>query len=146
MSEDEIYQAKLIVDGFEEREVMTIDYSFTQATDIECQPSGIPRGGEIKLKVKARNDGNVELFKWMIEKDLEKDGTITIPNTTDGSTMQTINFEQAFCVKYDLHWEEQTDTSKPLAYTETISLACKTISVGELPYNNDWELDDKDEK
>lgn len=35
----------LKVDGFKDREVLKVDYSFTQATDTEGQMAGIPRGG-----------------------------------------------------------------------------------------------------
>ena len=42
---------KVEIDGYKEREVMMVTYEFDQATDIEGQMSGIPRGGQIKLRV-----------------------------------------------------------------------------------------------
>lgn len=43
---------KLEVDGYKEREVMMVKYEFDQATDVEGQMSGIPRGGKINIRVK----------------------------------------------------------------------------------------------
>ena len=42
---------KLEVDGYKEREVMMVKYEFDQATDVEGQMSGIPRGGKINIRV-----------------------------------------------------------------------------------------------
>ena len=43
---------QLSVTDFETREVMMIDYQFTQTVDREGQISGIPRGGRITIRVK----------------------------------------------------------------------------------------------
>ena len=50
---------QLSVTDFETREVMMIDYQFTQTVDREGQISGIPRGGRITIRVKAMNDGKI---------------------------------------------------------------------------------------
>ena len=46
------------VKDFAEREVLLVNYDFSQETDREGQVSGIPRGGRLKIRVKALNDGN----------------------------------------------------------------------------------------
>ena len=43
----------LKVKDFENREVLMVDYKFNQATDREGQIAGIPRGGRLKVRVKA---------------------------------------------------------------------------------------------
>ena len=43
----------LEVKDFETREVMMVDYKFDQATDREGQIDGIPRGGQVTVRVKA---------------------------------------------------------------------------------------------
>ena len=48
---------KLEIDGYKEREVLMVTYAFDQATDVEGQMAGIPRGGIITVRVKALNDG-----------------------------------------------------------------------------------------
>lgn len=63
---ENITPVQLSVKGFESREVMMIDYAFSQATDREGQISGIPRGGRINIRVKAMNDGNNQLLQWML--------------------------------------------------------------------------------
>ena len=54
----------LKVKDFENREVLMVDYKFNQATDREGQIAGIPRGGRLKVRVKAMNDGNSQLLQW----------------------------------------------------------------------------------
>ena len=56
----------LKVKDFENREVLMVDYKFNQATDREGQIAGIPRGGRLKVRVKAMNDGNSQLLQWML--------------------------------------------------------------------------------
>ena len=41
------------VDGYKDREVMLVTYEFEQETDVEGQMSGIPRGGKLRVRVKA---------------------------------------------------------------------------------------------
>ena len=38
------------VDGYKDREVMMVTYEFDQATDVEGQMAGIPRGGKITVR------------------------------------------------------------------------------------------------
>jgi len=36
------------IDGYKDREVLKVTYEFDQATDVEGQMAGIPRGGKIQ--------------------------------------------------------------------------------------------------
>ena len=38
----------MTIDGYKEREVLMVTYEFNQATDVEGQMAGIPRGGKIR--------------------------------------------------------------------------------------------------
>ena len=46
----------MTIDGYKDREVLMVTYEFNQATDVEGQMAGIPRGGKITVRVKALND------------------------------------------------------------------------------------------
>ena len=128
----------LYVDGFKEREVASVVYKFEQATDKEGQTTGIPRGGKITIKVKARNDGNCELLSWMCDKSLSKGGKIEYMNSSDATKkMKDVEFKGAYCVEFLEHWE---DTTKPedLAHWELITITCKEITNQSVTYENDW--------
>ena len=56
----------LQVADYVDREVLAVNYEFTQATDIEGQLAGIPRGGYINIRVKALNDGNNLQCNWCL--------------------------------------------------------------------------------
>ena len=124
---------KLSVDGFADREVMSVNYSFNQATDIEGQIAGIPRGGKITIRVKAMNDGNAELLNWMIAPHLAKKGKVEFLKTTDGSTMKTIEFEDAYCIDFTENWTDKE------GHWEQIQLSCRKIVNGPVNYELPWK-------
>jgi hypothetical protein len=97
----------LKVDGFADREVAMVDYAFNQSTDKDNQPSGVPRGGKVMLRVKALEDGNVELLHWMTSKTLSKKGSIEFMTAKDvDKKMKSIEFEDAYCIEFKEHWED----------------------------------------
>ncbi|MFR9650570.1 MAG: type VI secretion system tube protein TssD [Rikenellaceae bacterium] len=120
------------IDGYQEREVMMVSYEFDQATDVEGQMSGIPRGGKIELKVKAHNSGTPDLLAWMIERNLPKNGTITFSETKTGKVMKTIKFTNGYCVSFDEKWEDRK------GHYEQITITCQKIEFESVVFENDW--------
>ena len=120
------------IDGYKDREVMMVTYEFDQATDVEGQMSGIPRGGKITVRVKAMNDGTPDLLAWMIERNLPKNGQIDFLETKTGKAMKSIKFTNGYCVDFDEKWEDK------MGHFEEITISCKAIEVGSVKYENDW--------
>lgn len=123
---------KVEIDGYKEREVMMVTYEFDQATDIEGQMSGIPRGGQIKLRVKALNDGTPDLLAWMVERNLPKNGVVTFMETKTGKVMKTIKFTNGYCINFDEKWEDKK------GHFEEIVITCQKIEFGSVVFENDW--------
>lgn len=123
---------QLKVDGFTDREVMMVTYSFNQATDTEGQMAGIPRGGRITIRVKALNDGNPDLLKWMTSPNLGKNGSIVFNETKTGNQMKTIEFTDGYCVDYVEYWEDK------MGHYEEITISCREIKNGPVSYHNQW--------
>ena len=123
---------KIEIDGYKEREVMMVSYEFDQAMDIEGQMSGIPRGGQIVVKVKALNDGTPDLLAWMVERNLPKDGKITYMETKTGKEMKKIEFKNGYCINYEERWEDR------VGHIEQITITCKEIDFGGVKFENDW--------
>ena len=123
---------KLEIDGYKEREVLMVTYEFDQATDVEGQMTGIPRGGKITIRVKALNDGTPDLLAWMVERNLPKDGTITFLETKTGKEMKTIKFTKGYCVNFEEKWEDK------MGHYEEIVVTCQKIEFGNVVYENDW--------
>ncbi|MDO4949441.1 MAG: type VI secretion system tube protein TssD [Bacteroidales bacterium] len=123
---------KMEIEGYAEREVLSLDYTFSQATDIQGQMTGIPRGGFIHVVVKALNDGNPELMAWMVDPRLIKKGKISFNETTSGKKMKDIEFTDAYCVKYHERWEDNHE------HIEEITITCREIKFGNIAYENDW--------
>jgi len=123
---------KIEIDGYKEREVMMISYEFDQATDIEGQMAGIPRGGKLTVRVKALNDGTPDLLAWMVERNLPKNGTITFQETKTGKDMKKIKFTNGYCVNFEEKWEDKK------GHFEEIVITCKKIEFESVVFENDW--------
>ena len=123
---------KIEIDGYKERDVQMVTYEFDQATDVEGQMSGIPRGGLITVRVKALNDGTPDLLAWMVERNLPKNGTITFLETKTGKSMKTIKFTNGYCVNFEEKWEDKK------GHFEEIVISCQKIEFGSVVYENDW--------
>ena len=120
------------IDGYKDREVLMVTYEFDQATDVEGQMAGIPRGGKIQVRVKALNDGTPELMAWMCDRFLKKDGSIQFLETKTLKVMKEIKFSGAYCVDFEEKWEDK------LGHYEEILITCQNIEVGSVKFENEW--------
>lgn len=109
-----------------------VSYEFEQATDREGQATGIPRGGKVKLRLKALNDGKPEMLAWMVEPHMAKDVTIIFEETKAGKEMKRIEITGAYCVDYHENW---TDGKQ---HYEEIVLSCQHIKFGNVTFDNSW--------
>jgi hypothetical protein len=123
----------LEVKDFEPREVIMVDYKFDQATDIEGQLAGIPRGGKVTIRVKALNDGNNQLLSWMLDPTGPRDISIKFNNTIDGSAMKELKGTACYCVHYVEKWEDGEQ------HYEEIVVSCQQLENGPVSYVNPWK-------
>ena len=122
------------------RDVTWFQMKFEQAIDPDGQVAAVPRGGKIKIKMKALNDGNSDLLCWMIDKKQTHSGSIEFLNTTDGKLMKSYVFTDAYCVEYEEQWEDPT-RNNDLSHWEQITISCRTITnSGAMDFKNNWEL------
>ena len=117
---------------YKDREVQMVTYEFDQETDREGQMTGIPRGGKIRVRVKALNDGTPELMAWMCDRFLKKDGSIEFLETKTLKVMKEIKFSGAYCVDFEEKWEDK------LGHYEEILITCQNIEVGSVKFENEW--------
>lgn len=123
----------LKVDGFAEREVLKVSYGFERATDIEGQLAGLARGGRINIRMKALNDGNPEMYSWMTDKSMAKNGEIVFKETMGFTEMKKIELTGAYCIKLREIWEEGK------IHSEEIQIVCQKITfAGNVVFENKW--------
>ena len=120
------------VKDFTPREVLSVEYEFNRETDMEGQLAGIPRGGFIKIRVKALNDGNAELLGWMLDPTGPKDFELKYVSTVDDKAMKTISGKECYCIHFIEKWEEGK------GHFEEITLACKELDNAGAKYVNPW--------
>ena len=123
----------LQVDGYQDREVQKVEYSFNKATDDEGQLTGIVRGGKITFVLKALNDGNPDMLDWMVQRNLAKNGVIVFNETKTNSEMKKIEFTNAYCVNYKEDWQDKK------MHTETFTISCQSIKFTNIEYTNNWK-------
>ena len=126
-------RVSLQVKDFAEREVLMVDYKFEQATDREGQISGTPRGGRIKIRVKALNDGNVELLNWMLNSTDPRDVTINFFRTDSGDKMKEIKGTGCYCVHYKEYFGDGEE------HYEEIDIVCQVLENGSVKFDNPWK-------
>mgnify|MGYP006989042823 FL=1 len=130
---ENVTPVQLEVQDFEVREVMLVDYKFNQATDVEGQISGIPRGGKVTIRVKAMNDGNNQLLQWMLSPNDPRDMKVNFISTVDGAAMKSLEGTGCYCIHYTEKWEDGQQ------HYEEIEVVCQTLKNGPVAYNNPWK-------
>lgn len=126
----------LKADGITERQIIWMQYSLSQQTDVEGQPVGRTRGGKIKLRVITPKDGNTDIISWMCDMTASKNGTITIP-ALGGGDLKTIIFKDGFVVEYS----ETYDRDKTTVLIEEFTISAKKIRIGSAIHDNNWSLE-----
>jgi hypothetical protein len=121
------------VKDFAPREVLMVDYKFTQATDREGQIAGLPRGGIITVRVKALNDGNAQLMQWILNPTDPRDVNIKFQNTIDGKDMKTLKGTACYCIHYKEYWADGEE------HYEEVNIVCQKLENGPIVYDNPWK-------
>lgn len=130
--------AKFKADGITERQVVSAKYTLEQQTDKEGQPVGRVRGGKITVTVKSLPDGNSELFDWMCNPYVNKDGHLSFPNRHNDE-MKRLIFKEAYMVGYTETYDFTNDDHRQL---EQFVITAKEISIGTSVHRNTWTVDD----
>ncbi len=134
-----VIKATFKVDG-QENEVVGLSYSFDQNIDNIGQPAGEVRGGIINVSLGSL--GSEKRFGWMVASDMKKSGEIEFTDS-NGKTLKTLKFEDAYCVGYTEDYEAFSgDKAGGLTIKdgakEHLTLSCKKISVAGEAHENTW--------
>ncbi len=129
-------KAKLYVQDYKTREIISYTYSITHDTNSDDQLTGPVKGGTITIEVKACNDGNSELLEWMLNNNLMKNGEIVVFEPSTDKVMKKIIFKDAYCINYK---EGRTEGK---AHTEIITISCRVLNIGNASLEKNWETED----
>jgi len=125
------FLAKLELDGHTYN-ILECRYNFKQPTDSTGKPQGMPKGGEIYLKIEST--GNPELLGWMLDHSQTKNGKITFFRRDAMSKLQELSFEKAFCIDFTETFNAYN--TDPLQIE--IYLIAKTFDVNGASYEKSW--------
>ena len=125
------FLAKLELDG-NTYNILECKYKFIQPIDESGKPQGMPKGGEIFIKIESM--GNPELLDWMLDHSQVKNGKIVFFRRDAMSKLQELNFEKAFCVEFEEHFD--ADNNQPLQIE--MKLIAKKFNVNGAMHEKKW--------
>ena len=100
------FLSKLELDG-NTYNILECKYKFVQPIDTTGKPKGLPKGGEIIIRIEST--GNPELLSWMLDHSQVKNGKIVFYRRDAMSKLQELVFEKAFCVEFSEHFDSSND-------------------------------------
>lgn len=127
------FAARLDLDPLSNVRVVDFTYSFSRDYDPTGRPSGGVRGGIIQLTVES--SGKPDMFAWMVDPYQTKSGVIKIMDeTTAGSSLKEIKFEEAYIVEYSesFHWQGGDNM------VESFTISAKKMDIEGNPFENEW--------
>ena len=126
------FLAKLVL-GSTEYNILTVEYDFTQMTDVNNRPNGLPKGGLIQIMIESSN--NHEIFEWMIKPNMLKSGSIVFYRRDANSPMKTVTFSDAFCV----YLKEMFNAEGKVPMLTRLTLSAREIKINnKLSIANPW--------
>ena len=133
-------EGKLTI-GNKSYDILECEYEFYQAVDQTGKPSTRPRGGQIHLIMKSTSDDDMLFQEWMFRKSETKSGKLEfVIGEGQKRTMKTIDFLEAFCVKY---YEYFNYNNSILMYMK-VSISANEIifgANGNTKFTNEWHLE-----
>lgn len=126
------FLAKLELEG-NTYNVLECRYSFTQPVDGTGKPQGMPKGGEIFIRIEST--GNPELLGWMLDHNKTKEGKIIFFRRDAMSKLQELNFEKTYCISFTEHFN--SGNTEPLQIE--MQLIAKTFDVNGAVHEKKWK-------
>ena len=125
------FLSKLELDG-ETYNILECKYNFVQPVDGTGKPKGMPKGGDIIIKIEST--GNPELLGWMLDHNQVKNGKIIFYRRDAMSKLQELNFEKAYCLEFSEHFNAVD--SQPLQIE--MRLIAKKFNVNGATHEKQW--------
>jgi len=125
------FLSKLTIDD-ESMNVLKCSFSFEQGADNTGRPSQRPKGGQISILIESTN--KTDFLEWMISPNMVKSGEIIFYKRDNLSSLKTIVFKDAYCLKYLEDFDSVSD--EPLKTSLVIS--AKEITVKDTTFKNNW--------
>ncbi|SEA00007.1 type VI secretion system tube protein TssD [Bizionia paragorgiae] len=125
------FLSKLTIDD-ESMNVLKCSFSFEQGADNTGRPSQRPKGGQISILIESTN--KTDFLEWMISPNMVKSGEIIFYKRDNLSSLKTIIFKDAYCLKYVEDFDAVSD--EPLQTSLVIS--AKELTVKDTTFRNNW--------
>ncbi|MGB0879690.1 MAG: type VI secretion system tube protein TssD [Polaribacter sp.] len=125
------FLSQLTIDG-DTMNVLRCSFNFEQGSDTTGKPSQRPRGGQITILVESTN--KTDFLEWTISPNMTKDGEVIFYKRDNMSSLKTIKFKGAYCLKY----QEDFDAVSNEPLKTRIVISAKEIKVKDTTFKNHW--------
>jgi hypothetical protein len=126
------FLATLTIEG-ETFELISVSIELSQAVDAVGRPTSSTRGGKISFDI---HSTPTDLWaSWMMAPRATKDGSLTLWTKSEGISMQTITFTNAYCIDMTENFD---DTYASFNLMLSIIISAQKLKIGEVRVVNDW--------
>lgn len=126
------FLATLTVEG-ETFELISVSIELSQAVDAVGRPTSSTLGGKISFDI---HSTPTDLWaSWMMAPRATKDGSLTLWTKSEGTSMQTITFTNAYCIDMTENFD---DTYSSFNLMLSIVISAQELEMGEVRVVNDW--------
>lgn len=117
--------------GFEEYELVHLDFSVEQAVDDKMQPQHEVYGGIFEMELSQQI--SPIMYKWMVNNWEQRDGKIDFKDE-GGQTMNTVHFNKGYCINY----RQQVSAIGSKSLTTWITISAGKVVFNGIELDNNW--------
>lgn len=122
------FKAKMTVSGTDYN-VTSLAYSLSQSVDSSGRPTSEVKSGDIALMIESSEDNS--LMEWAVDSYGKKDGSIVFNKIDQDQKMKQLDFKDGYITAY-------TETFGGDTMMMSISISCRTLTVGNATVDNNW--------
>ncbi|WP_062053456.1 type VI secretion system tube protein TssD [Aquimarina longa] len=107
--------------------------AINQNSDYNGRPNSRPIAGQFTVTLVYHKEVNL-FAEWAVSPTMMKSGKIQFFNNDAMSVMQTIKFDEAFCLNYVQNYHSKNNK----AMTSQVVISAKDIEIGTAKHGNNW--------
>lgn len=125
------FLSKLLLDG-EEFNIIECSHTVEQGTNENGMPSSKIRGGKINITIET--NVKIDFYEWATSSIATKSGEIVFYKRDNISSLQTLEFKDAYCVKHTQTFN--AINAEPLK--TSMVLSAREITIRGTSMTNNW--------
>ncbi|MFC5046659.1 type VI secretion system tube protein TssD [Aquimarina hainanensis] len=119
------FYSRLEIDG-KEIVILNCSIDIAQDSDVTGRPSARPIAGQFTIRLQVDRQTDDMLAQWALSPNEHKRGKITFIKSNSMSVEQNIEFNEAYCLRYNKNFDAEDET--PMSVS--LHISAKGIKIG----------------